>query len=44
MIVIGLLLLVLIVFVAGNWVGYHFGYNAGVLADVQCHIQNNRKG
>lgn len=48
MITLGLLILVLIVFISGNWVGYHAGYRdgykAGVLADIQRHVQNNRKG
>lgn len=44
MVTLGLLLLVLIVFTAGNWLGYNSGYKAGTLSEIQRHVQHNRKG
>lgn len=44
MITLGLLIMLLIVFVAGNWSGYNFGYKAGTLNEIQSHIvQHNHK-
>lgn len=43
MVTLGLLMLVLIVFIAGSWSGYNFGYRAGNLNEIQRHIQKNRK-
>ena len=43
MITLGLLILVLIVFIAGSWSGYNLGYRAGILNEIQRHVQKNRK-
>lgn len=43
MIILGLLILVLIVFIAGSWSGYNLGYRAGTLSEIQRHVQPNRK-
>lgn len=44
MVTLGLLMLVLIVFIAGSWSGYNLGYRAGTLSEIQIHVQKNRKG
>lgn len=43
MVTLGLLMMVLIVFIAGSWSGYNLGYRAGTLSEIQRHVQNNRK-
>lgn len=44
MVTLGLLILVLIVFIAGSWSGYNSGYRAGTLSQIQRHVQHNHKG
>lgn len=41
MVTFGLLILVLIVFIAGSWSGYNLGYKAGNLNEIQRHIQQH---